>query len=211
MNENAEKNPVTETPANEVENKVAAPMKMKKLTAKFSAVDLITCVVFAVLVRVLWIVFKMIGVVFPFNHSFMSFFMTFCLVTCIAVVKKRWAAVYYTIGWICINFFLQGEIPHYFIGIIIFPLFSELYLAWRSKAFDNPTDVYHSFKDQFLSALVYETIYFWFTFEIAIKRVFLIPVDMTLVLLAFGGAVIFCALATYLGLKIGKRLNVLIK
>ena len=70
-------------------------------TKKFNAVDLITVVVFAALVRVLWIVFKTAGVIFPFNHSFMHFFSAFCLVACICVVKKRWTAFYYTVGWCC--------------------------------------------------------------------------------------------------------------
>ena len=78
-------------------------------TKKFNAVDLITVVVFAALVRVLWMVFKTAGVIFPFNHSFMHFFSSFCLVACISVVQKRGAAFYYTVGWCAINFFLQGE------------------------------------------------------------------------------------------------------
>ncbi|MEA4811336.1 MAG: hypothetical protein VB108_02050 [Anaerolineaceae bacterium] len=52
----------------------------KKVTVsnkKFTAVDLITVVVFAALVRVLWIVFKAAGVIFPFNHSFLHFFSAF--------------------------------------------------------------------------------------------------------------------------------------
>lgn len=184
---------------------------MKKVNPKFSAVDLITCVVFAALFRVLWIVFKAAGVVFPFNHSFMGFFVMFCLVACVAVVKKPMACLYYTIGWICINFFLQGEIPHYFVCIIILPLFPELYWIYRGKTMSDPSKVYHSFKDLLAGGLVYEVIYFVFTFEVAIKRVFLIPVDMKLQIAAFAGAIALAVFGIWVGLNMGKRLNSLIK
>ena len=64
-------------------------MKQQKaavVSKKFTAVDLITVVVFAALVRVLWVVFKTAGVIFPFNHSLMHFFSSFCLVACMTVV-----------------------------------------------------------------------------------------------------------------------------
>lgn len=176
---------------------------------KFTAVDLITVVVFAALVRVLWIVFKSAGVVFPFNHSFMHFFSTFCLTACIAVVKKRYTAFYYTVGWCAINFFLQGEHWAYWALVILLPLLPELYMKARSKAFSNPDDVYHSFKDLLVFAVIYTVIYFVFVWW-SLIYLYLIPIDWTLSALAFGGAVILAFPGTYLGYKLGFKINALI-
>lgn len=179
------------------------------IAKKFNAVDLITVVVFAAMFRVLWIVFKMAGVVFPFNHSGMMLFSSFSLVICLAVTKKRFAGVFYTIGWVCINFFLQGEIPHYFACIIILPLLSELYIAGRSKMFDNPDDVFHSFKDMMVYSVLYNVIYFVWNF-IMIIYVFLIPTPMNLVIIAFVIGLALIVLGTYLGLRAGVKINALI-
>ncbi len=184
-----------------------AEMAMK--AKKFNAVDLITVVVFAAMFRVLWIVFKMAGVVFPFNHSGMMLFSSFSLVICLAVTKKRYAGVFYTIGWVCINFFLQGEIPHYFACIVILPLLPELYLAARSKMFEDPEDVFHSFKDMTVYSLLYNVIYFVWNF-IMIIYVFLIPTPMNLILAAFAIGLVLIFVGTYLGLKAGVKINALV-
>lgn len=176
---------------------------------KFNAVDLITVVVFAALVRVLWIVFKSAGVVFPFNHSFMHFFNSFCLVACIAVVKKRWAAFYYTVGWCAINFFLQGEHWSYWALVILTPLIPELIMKARGKSFENPDDVYHSFKDLLVFAYIYTIIYFvfvWFT----LLKIFLIPINWGLSALAFGLALVLVIPGSWFGYKLGKKINTLI-
>jgi hypothetical protein len=176
---------------------------------KFNAVDLISVVVFAAMFRVLWVVFKMAGVVFPFNHSAMMLFSSFALVICLAVVKKRYAGVFYTIGWVCINFFLQGEIPHYFACIVILPLIPELYIAVRSKAFDKPDDIFHSVKDMMVYSFIYNTIYFAWNF-VMIIYVFLIPTPFGLMMAAFGLGVVLMILGSYLGVKTGKKINSLI-
>lgn len=182
--------------------------KIKK-AKKFNAVDLITVVVFAALVRVLFLVFKMFGVVFPFNHSGMMMFSSFCLIACLVVVKKRYAGVFFTIGWVCINFFLQGEVPHYFACIVLVPLLPELYIAARSKAFSNPDDVFESKKDLIIYSILYNTVYFVFNF-VMIIYVFLIPVAMPLVLAAFGLGVVFMVIGSLLGLGVGKKISALI-
>lgn len=176
---------------------------------KFTAVDLITVVVFAALVRVLWIVFKSAGVVFPFNHSFMHFFSSFCLVACIAVVKKRNAAFYYTIGWCAINFFLQGEHWSYWVLVVLLPFVPEFYMKSRATHFENPQDVYHSFKDLLVFAMIYTIIYFVFVWW-SLIYVYLIPIDWTLSALAFAGALILVVPGTYFGYKMGTRISALI-
>ena len=176
---------------------------------KFTAVDLITVVIFAALVRVLWIVFKSVGVIFPFNHSFMHFFSSLCLTACVAVVKKRFAAFYYTIGWCAINFFLQGEHWSYWALVVLLPFLPELYMKARAKAFPNPDDVYHSFKDLLVFALIYTVIYFCFVWW-SLLYVFLIPINWGLSAIAFGGALVLTIPGTYLGYKLGTKVNALI-
>lgn len=180
-----------------------------KKAKKFSAVDLITVVVFAALVRVLFLVFKMFGVVFPFNHSFMMMFSSFCLAACLVVVKKRYAGVFFTIGWVCINFFLQGEVPHYFACIVLLPLIPELYIAARSKQFTNPDEVFNSTKDVLAYSIMYNIVYFIFNF-VMIIYVFLIPVVMPLLLAAFGLGIVFMVVGALLGLSVGRKLSSLI-
>ncbi len=187
-------------------------MEAKKVvlsSRKFTAVDLITVVVFAALVRVLWLVFKSAGVVFPFNHSFMHMFSAFCLVACMTVVKKRWAAFFYTVGWCAINFFLQGEHWSYWILPLIAPILPELYMKARSKSFENPDDVYHSFKDLLVFAEFYTVVYFIWVW-ISLIFIFLIPIPWGLSFVAFGLALILAALGAYLGHKVGTKIYPLI-
>lgn len=180
-----------------------------KKSKKFNAVDLITVVVFGALVRVLFLIFKTFGVVFPFNHALMMIFMSFCLIACLEVVKKRYAGVFFTVAWVAIDFFLQGEVPHYFLCIVIVPLLSEIYLAIRCKAFKNPDDVFTSAKDMIVYSLLYCTIYFIFNF-IMIIYVFMIPVVMPLVLAAFALGVVCMVFGSYLGVGVGKKISSLI-
>ncbi len=194
------------------ENKAAVATEEKKVVSKskkFTAVDLITVVVFAALVRVLWLVFKSAGVVFPFNHSFMHLFSSFCLVACMTVVKKRFAAFYYTVGWCAINFFLQGEHWAYWLLVILLPLLPELYMTARSKSFANPDDVYHSYKDLLVFAMIYTIIYFVFVWW-SLIFLFLIPIPWGLSIAAFALALVFVVLGTFLGWKVGTKIHSLI-
>jgi len=193
-----------EVPKEEVQKAEPAARKVVTGSKKSTAVDLITVVVFAVLVRVLWLVFKMAGVVFPFNHSFMHLFSSFCVVTCMVVVRKRYAAFFYTVGWCAINFFLQGEHWSYWALIFLLPLLPELYMKARSKSFENPDDVYHSFRDLLVFALYYTTVYFvfvWWSLIVVFKE----PIPWLLSVLAFIGALLLTVLGTWLGLRVGKR------
>ncbi len=187
----------------------ASVKKVVLSNKKFTAVDLITVVVFAALVRVLWMVFKSAGLVFPFNHSFMHLFSAFCLVACMTVVKKRGAAFYYTVGWCAINFFLQGEHWSYWALVLLLPLLPELYMKARSKSFANPDDVYHSFKDLLVFAEYYTVVYFAFVWW-SLIAIFLVPIPWGLSFLAFGLALVLVVLGTYLGWKVGKKINPLI-
>lgn len=176
---------------------------------KFNAVDLITVVVFGAMVRVLWIVFKIAGVVFPFNHSFMMLFSSFTLILCLAVVKKRYAGVFYTVAWVSINFFLQGEIPHYWACVVLLPFLPELYVRVRGKSYPHPDDVFHNAKDMLVYSFLYNIVYFIWNF-IMIIYVFLIPVPTNLLIAAAGLGLIMIAIGSILGLKVGVKVNSLI-
>jgi hypothetical protein len=175
----------------------------------FNAVDMITVVVFAAMFRVLWIIFKLFGVVYPFNHAFIMLCSAFALVACMVIVKKRYASVLYTIAWCAINFFLQGEIPMYFLCIILLPLPLELYMAARSKSFGNPDDVFHSRKDLIISSIMYNTVYFVFNF-VMIIYVFMIPTPMNLILATYGLAIVTMIVGSYLGYQVGYKIKGLI-
>lgn len=176
---------------------------------KFNAVDLITVVVFAALVRVLFVIFKLFGVVFPFNHAFLMFFSAFCLAACLVVVRKKYSGIYFTVGWVCINFFLQGEVPHYFACIVLLPLLPEFYLSVRSRFFKHPDDVFRSLTDVTIYSVMYNVAYFLFNFAM-IVYVFLIPVTTPLFLLVLALAGVFMTIGSVLGFGVGKKIMALI-
>ncbi|MEA4811335.1 MAG: hypothetical protein VB108_02045 [Anaerolineaceae bacterium] len=126
-----------------------------------------------------------------------------------AVVKKRWAAFFYTVGWCAINFFLQGEHWSYWILPIIAGIIPELYMMARSKAFADPNDVYHSFKDLVIFAELYTIIYFVWVW-ISLIFIFMIPIPWGLSALAFALALILVVPGAYLGWKAGTKINGLI-
>lgn len=176
---------------------------------KITAVDLITVVVFAVLYRVLWYFFKMAGVVFPFNHIAIYLFSSFCLIACWAIVRKPWASFYYTVAWCAINFFLQGEIPLYWVLVGLLPVIPELYLNSRAKSFDEPTDVYSSTKDLIIASIVYNVIYAIWNFAMIVK-VFMIPVPTNLIILVIGLSVIAIVIGGFAGKNLGIKLKALL-
>ncbi|MBN6885161.1 glucan phosphoethanolaminetransferase (alkaline phosphatase superfamily) [Cytobacillus horneckiae] len=177
---------------------------------KITAVDLITIVIFAVLYRVLWYFFKFAGVVFPFNHTFVYLFCAFCLVLCWVVVRRPYASVYFTAAWCAINFFLQGELPIYWILVVTAPLLPELYLQKRSKSFSNPDEVYSSTKDLIVAALLYNIVYEAFVWW-SIIYPYQIPVPFNLMAIVFGisliGMIIGTVIAKPLGLKLKNLLG----
>ncbi|MEA3321219.1 MAG: hypothetical protein U9Q88_14525 [Bacillota bacterium] len=176
---------------------------------KVTAVDLITIVVFAVLYRVLWYFFKFAGVVFPFNHTFVYLFCAFCLVLCWVVVRRPYASVYFTAAWCAINFFIQGEIPVYWVLVVLAPLLPELYLNKRSKSFEKPDMVYSSTKDLILAAVIYNIIYEAFVWW-SIVSVYQIPVPFHLVVTVFAISIVGMIVGSFAAKKLGLRLKSLL-
>ncbi|USK36598.1 hypothetical protein LIT25_28045 (plasmid) [Bacillus sp. F19] len=184
---------------------LATGNKIAVLKKKVTAVDLITIVVFAVLYRVLWYFFKFAGVVFPFNHTFVYLFCAFCLVLCWVIVRRPYASVYFTAAWCAINFFIQGEIPVYWVLVVIAPLLPEIYLNMRRKAFANADEVYSSTKDLIVAAVLYNMVYEAFVWW-SIISVYQIPVPFNMIAIVFAisiiGMIIGAAIARKLGLKL---------
>lgn len=183
--------------------------KLSMVKRKVTAVDLITIVIFAVLYRVLWYFFKFAGVVFPFNHTFVYLFCAFALVLCWVVVRKPYASVYFTAAWCAINFFLQGELPIYWILVVIAPILPELYLNSRSKAFANPSDVYSSTKDLVVAAVLYNAIYEVFVWW-SIVYPYQIPVPFHLIVIVFAISVVGMIIGTVIAKPLGLKLKALL-
>lgn len=176
---------------------------------KITAVDLVTIVIFAVLYRVLWYFFKFAGVVFPFNHTFVYLFSAFCLVLCWVVVRRPYASVYFTAAWCAINFFLQGELPVYWILVVIAPLLPELYLNYRKKFYLKQDDVYSNVKDLVVAALLYNIIYEAFVW-LTVIYMYKIPVPFSMIALVFGISLIGMVIGAVIAQKLGLRLKSLI-
>ncbi|MCW1929123.1 hypothetical protein [Bhargavaea beijingensis] len=176
---------------------------------KITAVDLVTIVIFAVLYRVLWYFFKFAGVVFPFNHTFVYLFSAFCLVLCWVVVRRPYASVYFTAAWCAINFFLQGELPIYWILVVIAPLLPELYLNYRKKFYLKQDDVYSNVKDLVVAALLYNMVYEAFVW-VSVIYMYKIPVPFSMIALVFSISLIGMVIGAVIAQKLGLRLKSLI-
>ncbi len=107
--------------------------RVEKLFRSLTAVDLITLVVFAALFRILFMIYKLAEIIFPWNHPAWYFFCMLCLAPAILIVRKIGAIFTFTIAWLAINFFFQGEIPLWWICAITVPLIPEAYMWWRSR------------------------------------------------------------------------------
>ncbi|MBM7587241.1 glucan phosphoethanolaminetransferase (alkaline phosphatase superfamily) [Bacillus pakistanensis] len=188
---------------------LATGNKLNVLKKKVTAVDLITIVIFAVLYRVLWYFFKFAGVVFPFNHTFVYLFCAFCLVLCWVIVRRPYASVYFTAAWCAINFFIQGEIPVYWVLVVIAPLLPEIYLNMRSKSFTNRDEIYSSTKDLIVAAVLYNVIYEAFVWW-SINSVYQIPVPFNLIAIVFAISIIGMIFGAFMAKKLGVRLKALL-
>ena len=78
-----------------------------------------------------------------------------------------------------------------------------------TASFENPDDVYHSFKDLLVFCLIYTVIYFCFVWW-SLLYIFLIPINWGLSAIAFAGALVPAVPGTYLSCKLGTKVNSLI-
>src|SRR5574342_622711 len=90
---------------------------------RFTAIDLVTIALFAVILRYAALpVYKALYVVFPWNQALLPLFMAFCMATMLAIVPKPGTTLLWTIVWMAINFFLQGEELVYALGAMLIPV-----------------------------------------------------------------------------------------
>ncbi len=173
-----------------------------------TAVDLITVVVFAALFRILFMIYKLAEIVFPWNHPAWYFFCMLCLAPALMIVRKPGAMFLFTVSWLAINFFFQGEIPLWWIGAATIPLIPEWYMYSQAKKMGAKAAFTDS-KNLYITGLIYTALAY--------------ATNMTLILFALGNpmprwmvwpvaalSLIVCCAGTYLGIQVGKRVSGLI-
>jgi hypothetical protein len=179
-----------------------------KLIKTMSAVDLITVVVFAALFRILFMIYKLAEIIFPWNHPAWYFFCMLCLAPALVIVRKIGTATIFTLTWLAINFFFQGEIPLWWICLITVPLIPELYLYLIAKK-DGLKPTFDSFKVQMVAGLIYTALAYVsnmlliiYALQNPMPKVLFWPVGVL--------ALIAGALGIWAGFGIGKKIQGLI-
>lgn len=179
-----------------------------KVFKALTAVDLITVVVFAALFRILFMIYKLAEIVFPWNHPAWYFFCMLCLAPALMIVRKPGAMFLFTVSWLAINFFFQGEIPLWWIGAATIPLIPEAYMYLRSKQMGTK-EAFTSLREMIIVGLIYTALAY--------------ATNMTLILFALGNpmprwmvwpvaalALVVGAVGSWLGHMVGKRVSGLI-
>lgn len=170
----------------------------------FTAVDLITIALFAVLLRYAFLpIYKALYIVFPWNQALLPLFMAFCMAVMLAIVPKPGTTLLWTIVWMAINFFLQGEDLVYVLGSIPIPFITELvFILMRRWGGDLPSVL--------IGTMVYTAgwkLWDW----ISLNYVFLIPYPLPIFLLVSGIAILVTNnIGAYIGFMLGKQLRRLI-
>ena len=171
---------------------------------RFNAVDLVTIAVFAVVLRfAFYYVYKALYVVFPWNQALFPFFLAFGLAAVLVMVNKPWTQFLWSITWLLIDLFLQGEDPIYAAGLIPVFLVTELvFLAMNRYGGDLK------------SSLVGNTVYnigikVWDWWSLVYVFLFDYPIWAFSIVLAVS-AVVSVPIGTYLGFALGKRLKTIL-
>ncbi|HKZ43657.1 MAG TPA: hypothetical protein VJZ78_01310 [Anaerolineales bacterium] len=182
---------------------------VEALFKKLTAVDLITLVVFAALFRILFLVYKLAEIVFPWNHPAWYFFCMLCLTPAVMMVRKPGATFLYTVSWLAINFFFQGEIPLWWICAATVPLIPELYMYMRAKAMGGYKVAFGDLKELIIFGLIYTLLAYTSNMLLII---FALGNPMPRVLFWPVGALslVVGALGTWLGHSVGKRISGLV-
>ena len=126
-----------------------------KVFKALTAVDLITLVVFSALFRILFMIYKLAEIAFPWNHPFWYFFCMLCLTPALMIVRKPGSMFVFTVAWLAINFFFQGEIPLWWIGAATIPLIPEAYMWMRSKQMGGAKAAYTNLRELIIVGLIY--------------------------------------------------------
>lgn len=182
--------------------------KTDRIFKTLTAVDLITVVVFAVLFRLLFLVYKLAEIVFPWNHPVWYFFAGLTLIPALLITRKVGATFLYTVAWLAFNFFFQGEIPLWWIGAITIPIIPEIYLYYRSKQVGTQA-VFTNRKDLLIVGGIY-TLLAYATNIVLILFALLNPMPRILVWPVGGLALVLGLAGSWTGYWLGKRISGLI-
>lgn len=177
-----------------------------KVVQTFTAVDLVTIAVFAVIYRAFWYVWHAVGFLFPFNQMINTFILALGLVAVAVIVRKPGAGFFYYLVATIVNFLLQGE--PLVGGVIVFTaLVPEVYWVLRLMAGGDP---FGSLLDQligaFLLSLPWNLLLYYFLFP----AVYLATIPPNIALAAWIAGTIAGTFGGLVGFYLGERLKGLI-
>ena len=111
--------------------------KKKGVLQQFTAVDLITIAIFAVLLRtVFYYTYRALYVAFPVNMAVFPVLMAFTMACLLVLVPKQGTVLLWTVTWQAINLFFQGESPLYLAMHIPIPFVVEG-VFWLMKRYGD--------------------------------------------------------------------------
>jgi hypothetical protein len=183
---------------------VEARPRIQNWLQGFTAVDLVTIALFAVLLRFAFVpLYKALYVVFPWNQAILPLFMAFCMATLLALVPKAGTTLLWTVVWMAINFFLQGEELIYALGAMIIPIITEA-VFWIMKRWGG------DLTSALIGTMVYTAgfkLWDWY----ALNQIFLIAYPLGIFLLVSAVAIFISNnIGAYGGHQLGKKLQRLI-
>jgi len=187
------------------------PQKVKVTRGRsFTAVDLASLAALAVLIRALWYGVKMIDIVFPFNMSLLTFTYSLGCSACLVIVRKSGTVILFTIAWMLINFFLQGELALFWIYVQGYWLISEAYYWVKLKQGADPQKLFTDPKSNFIGSFFYGWSGYW-VLQIAYKYLYMVPIPMNLVLTVGALSILTAAVGSVTGRALGMKLKDLLR
>jgi len=168
---------------------------------KFTAVDLITIAMFALMFRIVGMpIYRWTGVFFPYNIGIR--FMEDCIlaaICCILVGKRGTLSLYAIIYWF-VNFVFEGEDLVWLIGMWAPIILTELYLSTRKNYLETLGQSVLGIGGIWgmLFAAVY-WVYLWYYY--------LLVYPMTVVATSYGITIALSIVGAVIGFGIGKKIK----
>lgn len=178
-----------------------------KLFQRFTAVDLVTLVVFAALYRAFWYVWNALSFIFPFNQILNTLFYGLCAVAALMFVRKVGAATLFLIAAALINIFIQGESLAVAALSLGFGIFADIYiLILRSMG----RDPFSSRTQMFIIGAILSFIHSFALWIILFKLVFMVPLPDAIFYSVFAGGFVGGMVGGILGYYLGDKIKGLI-
>jgi ABC-type thiamin/hydroxymethylpyrimidine transport system permease subunit len=149
---------------------------------RFTAVDLVTIAVLAVLYRAMWYLWNAFSFAFPFNQVLNAFFYCLCGVAALVIVRKVGAATLFIIAATLINVLIQGE--SLAIAVIggFTAIFGDVYVWAILRAGRNP---FASRRDMNVAGVLLSLGFNVALWVIMFKLVYKIPLDNGILIAVF--------------------------